>query len=819
MRITSFVTLLLLTFALGPRANSQIAIVRNRLPQPSQQFRVTGVTIDATIKDQVATVQMSQTFKNVSSRTLETQFVFPLPDDAAINGLTLLVDGKELVGELKPKDEARGIYEEIVRRQQDPALLEYMGRGIFKTSVFPIPAGQDRKVEIRYTQLLKNDNGLVDFTLPLSTAKHCQKQIEKVAVNVRIRSKKELKNLYSPTHDFDIERPDDSKANCTLNLANVSEPDDVRLLFGTKGSDIGIDVVSYQPDGDEQGYFLVLASPKVKSPKTKAIPKSVLFVVDRSGSMAGEKIKQARASLRYMINSLGENDTFNVISYSATVDSFRPELEEVNEETIGDALSYVDDLYAGGGTNINEALTEALKQLKDDTRPNYVLFFTDGLPTVGEKSEMTIARNASKANEVNARVFSFGVGYDVNSRLLDRLASDQRGSSVYVKPEEDIEVAASNLFRKVSSPAMTNVKLVLDQDSDLKRATNRIYPGELPDLFHGEQLVVVGRYKQPGTVAVSLKGNVAGKERTLTSTAEFGDARSTRKNGFVESLWATRRIGEIIDELDLSGHNKELVDELVALSLKHGIMTPYTSFLAEEDVSLNDRRRLLTETESRSRLGLSMTNGVDAFFQRDYKQSLQNARRGGSAGSRGFSVQPSGGIGGGGAGAGMGFGAQVTPAFGGGGTGAGIGGLGGYAPATNAPARSKASQSASEQKGIERLLKQRFGGRAAGGLAAASGEEADTTVAQKERIKRVGTKTFYWKSGEWQAADVASLKELPKKEDIKTIEQFSSEYFELSRRDKGKWKVYLTIKEPVLLKVGDQFVRIVPAKPKTESNN
>lgn len=769
-----------MSLAISSTLFAQIALIHNpRLPgpTPTTEFRISAVEINADINEQVATVQMAQTFHNIGSRVLETQFIFPMPEGAAVNGLTLIVDGKELPGELKPKDEARREYEEIVRRQKDPALLEYVGRGLFQTSVFPIPPGQQRRVEIRYTQLLTSDNGLVDFTLPLGTTKHSDKAVEKVTVTVRIKSGDELKNVYSPTHDFEIDRPNENRATCQLTLHNVREPNDVRLLYGTKGNDIGISLVSYKPDGDEQGYFLMLATPRINTRRDAIIPKTVVFVVDRSGSMSGEKLKQAKASLKYMIHSLGPKDTFNIVSYSSEVDLFRPELEVVTDESRKEAMIYAEDIYSGGGTNINGALTVALEQLRDRERPNYVMFMTDGLPTVGVTGETEIAANAKKSNQAHARVFNFGVGYDVNSRLLDRLSRDQRGTSVYVKPEEDIEVAASNLFRKVSSPAMTGLKLrfVNESKSESDKLVNRTIPRELPDLFHGEQLIVVGRYKKPMPITIDLTGNVGDKTRTLTHETSLGNASATRRNSFVETLWATRRIGEIIDDLDLNGQNKELIDELVQLSLNHGIMTPYTSFLADENTSFGDRRRLMSEAEIRTQEGLGMVGGAGGFVQREFKQSLQNARRGGS----GFGSGPSDGI--------------PLPSSAG-----ALGSLFGGSANKSAPAAVRAKD--------------------AGGAADSSGPAAEEAVEQSDNsgkvrdlIRRIGSKTFYWKNSEWQDSALASDKSEPVDEKkVVTVEQFSKEYFELAAEDDGRWSEFLSVPEPLLIQIHDKVYRIVP---------
>ena len=803
MRMLQLFTVTSASLLLCATTAAQIAIIHNPRTQGqtrTSEFRISSVDVNADINEQVATVQIAQTFHNTSRRVLETQFLFPMPEGAAVNGLTLIVDGKELPGELKPKEQARREYEAIVRQQKDPALLEYMGRGLFKTSVFPIPAGQQRRVEIRYTQLLVSDSGLVDFTLPLGTTKHSDKAVEKVDVTVRIKSSEELKNVYSPTHAFDIDRATEKRATCRLNLHNVREPNDVRLLYGTKGNDVGINLVTYQPDGEEQGYFLMMATPRVKAKKDAIIPKTVLFVVDRSGSMSGEKLKQAKASLKYMINALGPKDTFNIISYSSEVDLFRPELEVVSDKTRKEALLYAEDIYSGGGTNINAALTTALEQLKDKERPGYVMFMTDGLPTVGVTGETAIAANAKKANTANARVFNFGVGYDVNSRLLDRLSRDQRGTSVYVKPEEDIEVASTNLFRKVSAPAMTDLKLrFVNEESGVGKLVNRTIPRDLPDLFRGEQLIVVGRYKKSLPVTVDLTGNVGGHSRTLTQEANFGTAAETRRNNFVETLWATRRIGEIINDLDLNGQNKELVDELVALSLKHGIMTPYTSFLADENVSFGDRRRLMTEAEERAVDGLSIAGGFGGFVQREFKQSLQNAQRAGSS----LGNAP----------------VYNTPAPGG--KSRGVSDLakrfGGRPSSRPADQPLAADSSIAKNDALRSNISRAAEGSAKDDKAAEApdmDEESAVSGKRQQSIKKIGAKTFYWKNNEWQDSALSSDKNKIDEKKVVTVEQFSKEYFELASKDKGRWSPYLSVSEPVLIKIGDTIYRIVPPKKK-----
>jgi Ca-activated chloride channel family protein len=281
----------------------------------------------------------------------------------------------------------------------------------------------------------------------------------------------------------------------------------------------------------------------------------------------------------------------------------------------------VDTLSAGGGTNIDGALRTGLGMLHDQSRPNYVLLLTDGEPTVGERNEARITANAGQENKVNARMFVFGVGFDVNGRLLDRLARELRGQSVYVRPNENIESPVSTLYSKIGTPVLTDVAVDIQLDGG---ATSRVYPRQMPDLFRGDQLVLAGRYRQGGAAKIHLSGSGGAGKQAFSYQANFAEASGEETNAFVARLWAIRRIGEIIDDLDLHGRNQELVDELVSLSQKHGILTPYTSFLADDRVSLTERRENSVKA-LRSTDQLSVTSGPAGFGQREMKGQLQNA--------------------------------------------------------------------------------------------------------------------------------------------------------------------------------------------------
>jgi len=561
-------------------------LVIKKHPRIGGVYSVPYHHVDMKVDDQICRVQITQSFLNPTGRTLEAEYLFPLPEDAAIDNFVMLVDGKELPGKIMGREEARRIYEGIVRQKKDPALLEFMGRGLFKTSVFPIPPGKERQVNISYSQLCKRDGNVIEIGYPLGTEKYSARPLNELKINCHISSKHPIKSVYSSTHDVNITRPGEKAAEVSLLQHQVIPRNDLSLFYTISDSEVGLSVLSYRPNTSEPGYFLLLTSPKIESSSSKVLAKSVIFVLDKSGSMMGKKIEQARNSLRFVLKNLNPGDTFNIVTYDSAVSSFAPELQRVDSEVIEKALGYVSQISAGGSTNIDGALRTAMGMLKAPEAPSYIIFLTDGLPTAGEQKETAIVNNCTRANSVRARLMAFGVGDDVNARLLDKLTAGNFGDSNYVRPNQDIEAPVSSLFSKLSSPVLSRLKLDLPgMDNSL---TN---PKTLPDLFRGSQLVLVGRYHQSGSVSVKLSGQVSDQEQVFTEQVNLDGHQALYSRSFVEKLWAERRIGYLIDELDLRGHNQELVNEIVMLSTRHGILTPYTSFLAEEGVQLADVRR------------------------------------------------------------------------------------------------------------------------------------------------------------------------------------------------------------------------------------
>jgi Ca-activated chloride channel family protein len=593
---------------------------------PPIQYKIAALEIQGRLIDQVAQVQVSQTFVNTGSRVLEAAFVFPLPYEGAVEQMTLMVDGREYPARLLKADEARRMYEDIVRRNRDPALLEWMGTGLFKTSVFPVPPGAKRTVSLRYSQLCRRTEGLVDFLFPLSTAKYTSEPIDRVEIRLAIESGAAIKNVYSPTHALEIRRPDERHAVVTLSQRSQIPASDFRLFYDVGRGPLSAQLLSYRPRPDEDGYFLLLASPAIKAAQQTPPRKTVVFVVDRSGSMSGKKIEQARAAAKFILDTLRKDDLFNIIAYDSQVEAFRPELQRYGPETRRAAVAFVEGLYAGGSTNIDAALSTALGQLRDSRQPSYVLFLTDGLPTAGLTNEMKIAANTRAANQVRARIFVFGVGYDVNSRLLEKLAREGFGYTQYVRPEEDIESTVGRLASRIESPVMTDVRLEVTLAGVEGPIATRLYPKGPLDLFAGEQLAVVGRYRHAGAARVVVRGTVDGREQKSDFPAELVARSTDEGRAFVEKLWAMRRVGEILEELDLTGKNQELIEELVALSTRHGILTPYTSFLADEAAHLHDMTDNVRRAGQRLK-ALDVVSGPSGVAQRAMRGQMQRAEQ------------------------------------------------------------------------------------------------------------------------------------------------------------------------------------------------
>jgi Ca-activated chloride channel family protein len=585
-------------------------------------LKVKSIHLSTKIVSQVATTRVEQVFENDTPYRLEGTFFFPIPETASITGFALYDGDKRMSAEVVERGKARQTYNDIVRRMIDPGLLEYAGKDLFQANIFPIEPRSTRKIDLTYTQVLKNEGGTVSYRYELGTGRRLMTQpVREIAASVEISSNIDLKNVYSPSHKISVTRDGERRARLSFEEKGEEARKDFQLYYSLSEKEFGLSLLTSREPGKD-GYFLMLISPKTGISEQGRLAKDVVFVFDTSGSMSGEKIDKAKSALRFGVESLSERDRFNIISFSGEEHLMKSSLVEATREAKQEARSFIDRLQAEGGTNINDSLVAALRQFKETSRPSMVVFLTDGLPTVGTTDIKQINKNVADANRASVRIFSFGVGYDVNTMLLDRLSTENRGATDYVEPNEDLEVKVSNFFAKVNYPVLSDLKIDLGGvEADM------MYPRSLPDLFKGSQLAIVGRYKNSLDAAtVRLTGRVGEREQSFTFAGQAFPSEKT-DNRFLPRLWATRRVGYLLEQIRLNGENRELIDEVVALGTRFGLVTPYTSFLVTDDIKdfarnqAPGRARLLGGFSHRAAAPSGESAVLQSRAERELKQS------------------------------------------------------------------------------------------------------------------------------------------------------------------------------------------------------
>ena len=615
MQLRTMIMRLLLTFlvcsALATVASGQGVIVPGpcrRCPDTPgrpivlpRALPIKSIKIDTKISSQVATTHVEQVFRNDTGATLEGTYLFPIPESASIAEFAIWDGDRRFVGEVRTREEARRIYDEIVRRQRDPGLLEYAGKDLFQASIFPILPHSDKKLEITYTQVVRAEGGTVSYRYPLGIGRQLT-QIGSVAGRIEVEGREPVRNVYSPTHVIDVKRSTDRRSLVSFESASGKEPQDFQLFYTISKEDFGLTLLTHREAG-KHGYFLLMISPKDDWTDQEYSAKDVVFVVDTSGSMAEEgKMEKARAALLYGVRILRPQDRFNIISFAGEEHLMEAGLIAADEKGRARGEAFLKALRPVGGTNINQSLLASLRQFSetDRERPKMLVFMTDGLPTVDETNVTKIIDNVRKASKTGVRLFTFGVGYDVNTALLDKLAAENGGVADYVEPKEDLEVKVSNFFSKVNYPVLTDLQV------DMGGAqTDLMYPRGIPDLFRGSQVTLIGRYSNEAdlkSIQLKLTGRAGGASRTYTYTNLSFPLRSDA-NDYLPRLWATRRVGWLMEQVRSNGEQKELRDEIVDLGTRYGIVTPYTSYLALEEgaVSRQNMDRLSPATAAPGR--------------------------------------------------------------------------------------------------------------------------------------------------------------------------------------------------------------------------
>jgi Ca-activated chloride channel family protein len=573
----AFLTTIILIIAL-----TSIALTQSRIiPTPIPHGRIPPLTlkyqrVNAEINNQIAETVIEQVFLNNFHRDIEGTYIFAIPPGASVTDFAMYMNGRKVKGELLDSNQARKIYEDIVRRLKDPGLLEFMGRNIFRARVYPIPARGETKIELKYSEKLNYEAGLVRYIYPLKSGETTSAAIKDFSLAVNLKSKTPIKSIYSPSHPIDVSRKNDHQAAISFEQNNIVPDKDFTLYYSLSEKEFGLNLLC-QNDGDDEGFFMLLISPKTEFHAREISAKDIIFVLDTSGSMRdNNKITQATNALKFGVQGLDNNDSFNIITFSTEAHLFSQRMLPASDRNIKKAINFLNKVDARGGTNINRALLSALDMFTENNHPHMLVFLTDGLPTVEVTNAEEIINNVEEKLNKHTRIFSFGVGYDVNTHLLDTLSNKAKGASDYIKPNEDLELIVSNFFDKINYPVLADLKLNFGRIE-----VSDLYPQEIPDMFKGSQISLFGRYFNGGKTTITLRGKVENKTKTYKYTAHF--SRDSTDNPFIPRLWASRKIGYLLEQIRLQGENQELKQEVIDLSKKYGIVTPYTSYLVLED--------------------------------------------------------------------------------------------------------------------------------------------------------------------------------------------------------------------------------------------
>lgn len=545
----------------------------------SQVERVSS-DVRAELTERVVRYEIRETFVNHGAGLGEADYLLPLPRNAAFRELRLFINGEPVAGEVMSADRARAIYEEIVRRQRDPALVEWMGQGLLRARIFPIAPGERKEVLVRFDAIPEREGDAlrVDYfrgtrrgaTRPAPIVRGVSLEHDAESAReretFRLRYPASLGRAYSPTHRVVLR--DEGRARVAEIVGDAGQ---VTVLVPVpRRSSISLAAVSHA-DGGDRHVLLTVTPPALSGAR---LPRDVTLVLDVSGSMSGEKIRQARAAGVQLLGTLGEQDRFRLIEFSSDVRSFRDDFTPATRGNIAAGVEYLSGLRAAGGTNIEGALLEALRRGGGEARLPLVLFLTDGMPTVGETRGDVLAELVAGRRQ-NRRFFTFGVGADVNVALLEQLAIDGRGTAHFVRTSESIEHAVGVVASRLSEPLLTDVRI---QTSGVRLSD--VYPRLPTDIFAGQDLVLLARYQGAGRAAVRVTGRSAGRDVSFQAMIDFPERE--RRNDFVPRLWATRRIGHLIAERRRSSDRRELDEEIRQLALHYGLPSDISSYLVLE---------------------------------------------------------------------------------------------------------------------------------------------------------------------------------------------------------------------------------------------
>jgi Ca-activated chloride channel homolog len=553
----------------------------NNANSPIYNLRIKDFKATVAIHDQLAVTNVVQEFSNDNSFRLEGFYIFTLPAGAQVNEMYLWINNVRVPYTVKKVADAIVKYNEIVTRLVDPAILEQLGSNTFRLRIFPFDARGTRRIEIQYSQPLTYYRGNIQYVFPLDMHDYTSLPIETASLSIDLQSQLPITGVETSADQsltaVQVKRIDDYHYTITYGLENVAFSRDfsVRAMIDrTKHSMIPL---TYLPSTypTESAYFLLWSALPDSLAGDSVIARELTFVADVSSSMDGNRIVQLKDALYSFIDLLTERDRFNIVAFSTGTATFRPNLVTATVGAKDSARTFVTKLTALGLTNFEDALHQSLLQTYKDPVHASIIFLTDGQPSWGQISPDSLLQFTKRWNSGNVRLFPIGVGEELDYSLLQNLATQSGGLFTKVSADDSIYVTAKELYRRVFLSRMRTVAM----DYGALGAYD-VHPATLPDLFAGDQLLTAGRFAFPGTAQVKLTGVVGTTAHTLQEAVLFPDTNRTWLA--VARYWGAQKIQSILDLIKVVGEKPELVTQIIDLSIKYSVLTPYTAFLVVE---------------------------------------------------------------------------------------------------------------------------------------------------------------------------------------------------------------------------------------------
>ncbi len=580
---------LVLVFLLFPILATQtladgVAVVDDAAPT---YFKLLSTDIDVQVENQVAIVTTTEVFKNTMDSEKSFKYAYPMPQGASATRLEYRIDGTWYEAAITKGEQDTTL--PGPPGDMDADLKQYLGKNSLYFNVSESVASDSTfTVKLTYVKFLEYDFGQVAFTYPNDYSPIQTDPLNHQEFNLKLMSEREITSIELPSHISAEVTNNGSEAQIAYAASNRAATTDYQVNYALSEQDLGLfDFSTYRPDSlvpDQhgQGYFMFVAEPNPDS--TEIVDKNFTLIVDRSGSMSGDKIVQARDAARFIVQRLNEGDQFNVISFNEDISVFSTEHLQYNASNEQDAINYIDSLEAGGLTNISGVFTTAISQFENssDSTANIILFFTDGKATAGITNTDDIIETVSREItdiDTDVTIFNFGIGSGPNKRLLSLLAKKNSGLSEFLGSDE-LEGVITKFYLRVRNPVLLDTEMFFEAEG-----ITEVYPKDLPNLYKGQQMIVTGRYTNSGETNVNMQGNKFGNSVSYAYDLSLSDS-STKRMEFLPKVWAKKKIEHLMVEYHTYDEGSEMAktlkDSIQTISVNYGVVTDFTSFTEED---------------------------------------------------------------------------------------------------------------------------------------------------------------------------------------------------------------------------------------------